>query len=97
MNKRPHNPEIPLLEARDLTLHFAGQRRPAVDRVSFKVEAGRSLGLVGASGAGKSSVARLLMKLHDPDSGAVLFNGNNVARMDERQLRASRRAVHPLR
>jgi ABC-type oligopeptide transport system ATPase subunit len=57
------------------------------------VFAGRTLGLVGASGAGKSSVARMLVRLCEPDSGAVLFKGDDVGQMDARQLRASRRAM----
>lgn len=93
MNGPPRNQDTPLLEARELTLRFAGQQRPAVDRASFKLAAGRTLGLVGASGAGKSSVARMLIRLCEPDAGAVLFKGDDVGQMDARQLRASRRAM----
>jgi ABC-type oligopeptide transport system ATPase subunit len=82
-----------LLEARGLTLRFPGQGRPAVDGVSFSVAAGRTLGLVGASGAGKSSVARMLLRLHEPDSGGVLLKGENILKMNAGQLLASRRAV----
>ena len=68
MNERPDNNNTPLLEARGLTLRFPGQDRPAVDGVSFSMAAGRTVGLVGASGAGKSSIARMLLGLHEPDA-----------------------------
>jgi oligopeptide/dipeptide ABC transporter ATP-binding protein len=96
MNQRADNTLTPLLEARGLTLRFPGHGRPAVDGVSFSVAAGRTLGLVGASGAGKSSVARILLRLHEPDSGAVLFKGEDVLRMDAGRLLASRRAMQPV-
>jgi ABC-type oligopeptide transport system ATPase subunit len=93
MTARPRTLDIPLLEARNLTLYFAGQQRPAADRVSFKVVAGRTLGLVGASGAGKSSVARMLVGLCEPESGFITFKGKDVGQMDARQLRSCRQAM----
>jgi ABC-type oligopeptide transport system ATPase subunit len=93
MNEHPGSTDTPLLEARGLTLRFPGQERPAVDGASFSIAAGRTLALVGASGAGKSSVARMLLRLREPDSGAVLFRGEDVLQMDDRQLRPCRRAM----
>lgn len=81
----------PLLEVQNLSLRFAGQSRPAVDRVSFKLAPGSTLGLVGGSGAGKSSVARLIMRLLDAHSGEVLFHGEDLLKMDARQARTFRR------
>ena len=76
-----------LLTARDLTKHFPlkggllGASRgvvQAVDRVSFDVHEGETLGIVGESGCGKSTTARLLVRLIEPDSGEVTFDGATV-------------------
>ena len=60
---------------------------PALQDVSFSVEPGQTLALVGESGAGKSTIARLLMRIHDPDSGAVLLNGQDIATISATSLR----------
>jgi peptide/nickel transport system ATP-binding protein len=73
----------PLLEVRDLTKRFDGPRRlfrdrttiTAVDGVSFQLTAGETLGLVGETGAGKSTVGRLVLGLEKPSGGSVLFRG----------------------
>lgn len=80
----------PLLEVRDLSLRFKGQARPAVDRVSFSIGANTTLGLVGGSGAGKSSIARLILRLHEADSGEILFHGRDLLKMNPQQARAFR-------
>jgi ABC-type oligopeptide transport system ATPase subunit len=80
-------PAPPLLDVRDLHTHFpirAGifQRTVgyvrAVDGVSFQIAMGETLGLVGESGCGKTTVGRSILKLIPPTSGSVLFNGINV-------------------
>jgi peptide/nickel transport system ATP-binding protein len=71
------------LEVRGLTKHFA--RVHAVDDVSFELRPGTVTALVGESGSGKSTVARLLARLHDPTEGAVLFEGDDVARVRRRR------------
>ena len=68
----------PLLEIRDLSVSFNQQEQIAVDRVSLNIPAGRTLGLVGASGAGKSSVGRAILRLVKPDSGNIFFKGKNL-------------------
>ena len=83
----------PLLEIRDLTLSFNRQAQVAVDRVSFNIAAGRSLGLVGASGAGKSSIARAILRLVKKDSGEILFNGKDIDRMTAEELKATRQRI----
>ncbi len=89
-----------LLEATDLVKHFAASRnllgRPtafvrAVDGVSFHVEAGETLALVGESGCGKSTVSRLVLRLIEPDSGSVRFEGRDLLALDDTELRAFRR------
>src|SRR4051812_35710118 len=71
------------LEVRGLTKHFA--RVHAVDDVSFELRPGTVTALVGESGSGKSTVARLLARLHEPTGGAVLFEGDDVARVRRRR------------
>jgi peptide/nickel transport system ATP-binding protein/oligopeptide transport system ATP-binding protein len=89
-----------LLEATDLVKHFAASRnllgRPtafvrAVDGVSFHVEAGETLALVGESGCGKSTVSRLVLRLIEPDSGSVRFEGRDLLALNDVELRAFRR------
>jgi peptide/nickel transport system ATP-binding protein len=76
--------EAALLESRDLRKHFpigAWGRRSvirAVDDISFSVRRGEVLGIVGESGCGKSTAARLMMHLIAPDQGEVLFEGQTV-------------------
>ncbi len=83
----------PLLEIRDLSLSFHQHRQLAVDRVSLNIAAGRTLGLVGASGAGKSSVARAILRLVKPDSGEILFKGENIYRMNPQDLKTTRERI----
>jgi ABC-type oligopeptide transport system ATPase subunit len=83
----------PLLEVRNLSLSFQHRQQVAVDRVSFNITAGSTVGLVGASGAGKSSIARAIMHLEKIDSGEVLFKGQDIFRMDSRQLMATRQRM----
>jgi ATP-binding cassette subfamily B protein len=60
----------------------------ALDGVSFRVEAGETVALVGPSGGGKSTVASLILRLYDPDSGAVLVDGHDVRDVDLHSLRS---------
>ena len=99
----PPRPEPPVLQVRDLTKHyqpragfgFGGSRAVirAVDGVSFDLHRGETLGLVGESGCGKSTVARTILRLDEPTSGEVLFRGRNVFTMDAAELKALRRKV----
>jgi peptide/nickel transport system ATP-binding protein len=65
----------------------------AVNDVSFDVARGRSLGLVGESGCGKSTVARTLLRLIEPDSGSIHFNGIDVRQADAAKLRQLRQRI----
>ena len=93
MTRPDQHDRPPLLEIRNLTLSFHAQQQVAVDRVSFSIAAGSTLGLVGASGAGKSSIARAIMRLVKPDSGEIFFKGENILQMDSRRLMASRQRM----
>jgi len=92
-----------LLEVKDLVKHFPvkssglirrtiGQVQ-AVDGITFTVNRGASLGLVGESGCGKSTTGRLITKLHEPTSGQMLFEGADLAPLSGRQMLPYRREV----
>ncbi|MTE20836.1 dipeptide ABC transporter ATP-binding protein [Streptomyces sp. TRM43335] len=93
----------PILEVRDLVKHFpltqgilfrrqVGAVR-AVDGVSFALRQGETLGIVGESGCGKSTVAKLLMNLERPTSGQILYKGEDITRLSGRALKAVRRNI----
>lgn len=70
------NEPTPLLEVKNLTKHFPaahGQKVHAVNGVSFKLERGETLGIVGESGCGKSSMGRTILKVHEPTSGQIIL------------------------
>src|ERR1043166_7921145 len=91
-----------LLEAHDLTKHFPlrsglfskveGAVR-AVDGVSFTIEPGRTLGVVGESGCGKSTTAKLVLKLEEPTGGDIRFDGQSRRSLDGAGLRRYRKSV----
>ena len=93
-----------LLEARELRKSYAraagllsgnGQRPSftAVDGVSFSVRAGETFAIVGESGCGKTTLARMLLRLIEPDSGAIWFDGLELSALRGEQLRAQRRQM----
>jgi oligopeptide/dipeptide ABC transporter ATP-binding protein len=94
--------DTPVLEVRDLKMHFpirAGLLKrvvnhvQAVDGISFQVAPGETLGLVGESGCGKSTVGRLIVRLFRPSAGSILFEGQDIAGLDGPALTAVRRKV----
>ncbi len=91
-------PEPPALAAAivfdDVRFAYPGGRRPAHDGLSFAVAAGEKIGIVGPSGSGKSSVARLLLRLFDPQSGAVEIGGIDIRDLDPEELRHLIAVVH---
>jgi oligopeptide transport system ATP-binding protein len=80
-----------LLRAERLVKHFKAIR--AVDDVSFEVDEGQTLALVGESGCGKSTVGRLLLRLIEPTSGKVWFAGRDLFSLPEREVRSLRREM----
>jgi peptide/nickel transport system ATP-binding protein/oligopeptide transport system ATP-binding protein len=92
----------PLLEVTDLTKHYPVRssvlRRSvgkvyAVDGVSLTLGVGETLGLVGESGCGKSTVARSIMRIVQPTSGSIKLNGNDIARLGKSEMRPYRRSM----
>jgi oligopeptide transport system ATP-binding protein len=89
----------PLVQVEDLKMHFpiySGLFRrhtgdvKAVDGVSFDIMAGQTLGLVGESGCGKSTVGRAILRLYEPTAGRVIIDGEDVAQMQPGSLRSKR-------
>jgi oligopeptide/dipeptide ABC transporter ATP-binding protein len=91
---------MPLLEVKNVKVHFpvkpglfSGVHEfvKAVDGVSFSIEPGETLGLVGESGCGKTTLGRAIVRLVEPTAGSVLLNGEDITLMSGSELRARRR------
>jgi oligopeptide/dipeptide ABC transporter ATP-binding protein len=91
-----------LVELEHLTKHFAVRQGifarghaqvHAVEDVTLTVRRGETLGIVGESGCGKSTTARLMLRLLDPTSGAVRFDGTDISTLSQRELRPLRREM----
>ena len=82
-----------LLEVKDLKKYFDTPKGKlhAVDGVSFAIEPGKTLGIVGESGCGKSTTGRTILRLLEPTSGTILFDGKDVAKLSKREMRAMRK------
>lgn len=76
------------VEVKDLTFTYQQAPQPALQGLSFTLEPGRSLGLVGEVGSGKSTMTRLLLRLFQPPAGAVWLDGQDVTELNLEQLRS---------
>ena len=85
----------PTIAFEDVHFAYPGGRRPAHDRLSFSVGAGERVGIVGASGAGKSTILRLLLRFDDPQAGRILLGGGDLRTLDRAALRAPLRRRQP--
>ena len=86
-----------IVRVRDLVKHFAVEKSDdvvrAVDGVSFDIFAGETLGLVGESGCGKSTVGRTLLRLIEPTSGEIWFEDRDITNVEKNEMRAIRREM----
>ena len=91
----PASAGTPILEVRHLKKYFKTPRGMlhAVDDVSFTIEKGKTLGVVGESGCGKSTTGRVILRLLDPTSGEILFNGKDIARIRGGELHKMRKEM----
>lgn len=85
----PGSGDSGMIEFSQVSKSFPGTGPPAVDRVSFRIEAGETVVLLGSSGCGKSTTLRLINRILDPDSGRVLVRGRATAETPLLQLRRS--------
>ncbi len=96
-------PAQPLLQVEDLKKHFPVTRGivlqkqvgavKAVDGVTFDVESGETLGVVGETGCGKSTMGRLLLRLLEPTDGRIVFDGRDITGLSRSQMRPFRREI----
>jgi ABC-type oligopeptide transport system ATPase subunit len=92
-----------LLVVEDLSKHFPVTRGivfqrqvaavRAVDGVSFTLKSGETLGVVGESGCGKSTMARCIMRLLDPTGGRIVFDGQDITKLSRKDMRPVRREL----
>ncbi|MFD0825062.1 dipeptide ABC transporter ATP-binding protein [Neobacillus sp. M.A.Huq-85] len=91
-----------LLEVKNLKMYFPVMKGvlkrkvadvKAVDDVSFSIKKGETLGLVGESGCGKTTIIRSILRMYEPTSGEVIFNGQNIAKMPKGKLRPIRKNI----
>jgi oligopeptide/dipeptide ABC transporter ATP-binding protein len=90
-----------LLEVQDLTKHFPiGSQGPftkdkqvvrALDGISFKLKKGETLGIVGESGCGKSTMGRAILRLHEPSAGSIVFEGSDITKIPKSKMREKRK------
>ena len=92
---KPADPDV-LLEVRHLSKRFPVKKNlvgkvlkelVAVDDVSFTLKAGETLGIVGESGCGKTTMGRTVLKLHSPSGGQIIFNGEDITKYNNAQMR----------
>lgn len=88
---------VPLLDARSVTKTFpvrgTSKRVQAGDQVSFTIAAGETLGLVGESGSGKTTIGRCLLRLVKPDSGTIIFEGQDLLKANAGAIQLARRRL----
>lgn len=81
------------IEFRDVVFNYPGQSVPAINQLSFMIEPGERVGVIGAVGSGKTTLERLLINLYEPTSGSVQIDGTDVRQIDPGDLRRNVGAV----
>ena len=84
-----------LLEVKDLKKYFSVKSGTlhAVDGLTFNIEEGKTLGMVGESGCGKSTCGRAILRLHEPTSGEIFFEGKNIVNLNKNEMRQMRQEM----
>lgn len=77
------------VEFDDVSFTYPGNTKPALQHISFNVQAGEMIGIVGATGSGKSTLAQLIARLYDPTSGIIKIGGSDLKKVNEKALRKS--------
>ncbi|WP_413303987.1 dipeptide ABC transporter ATP-binding protein [Bacillus sp. 1P10SD] len=95
------SPQQNLLEVQNLTKHFPvgdqgffskeKQVVKALDGISFSLKKGETLGIVGESGCGKSTMGRAILRLHEPSSGTIIYEGKDITRVKKKEMRDNRK------
>jgi ATP-binding cassette subfamily B protein len=75
------------IQVKNLTFDYPDSGIKALDQVSFEIKAGQTLGIIGTTGSGKSTIANLLMRMYDPSSGEILIDGKDIRRYEISSLR----------
>lgn len=70
-------------------MDFSRNQKPILQDISFQVEAGHTLGIMGATGSGKTSIIQLMQRLYDCSGGRILLDGTNIKKLSLKQLRSS--------
>ncbi len=91
-----NNEKLPLIETVNLKKYFklpSGALLHAVDDINLKIYSGQTLGVVGESGCGKSTLGRSILRLIEPTSGQVLYNGKDIVKYSKKQMRDMRKEI----
>ncbi len=75
------------IEFKNVTLTYPGQKQPALSDVSFRLQPGERVGLIGRIGSGKTTIEKLVLGLYEPEKGAVLLDGTDLRQLDPADLR----------
>jgi len=98
---KPFDPDV-VLEVRHLRKTFPMKKTMmgkvtkelvAVDDISFKLRSGETLGIVGESGCGKTTMGRAILKLHQPNGGQIIFDGQDITNYNSAQMRQIRKQM----